>query len=77
LAPPGEVAAHDRVFGVSYGERPALIADFRAEKFGGELVFHFLDSLSVDGTKKKTDHAIGEHPLHKVIDNRPDLFLAA
>ncbi len=77
LPAPREVAAHDGVFGVRYGERSALIDDPRAEKFGGELVFHFLDSLSVGVTKKKTDHAIGEHPLHKAIDNRSDLFLAA
>ena len=77
LAPAREVAAHDRMLGVRDGERPALIADPRAEKFGGELVFHFLDSLSVGVAKKKADHAIGKHPLHKAIDNRSDLLLAA
>jgi len=77
LTPAREVSAHDGVLGVRDGERPALIADLRTEKFGGELVFHFLDPLSVGVAKKKADHAIGKHPLHKAIDNRSDLFLAA
>jgi hypothetical protein len=73
LAPAREVSAHDGVLGVRDGERPALIADPRAEKFGGELVFHFLDPLSIGVTKKKADHAIG-NTIDEGIDDGSTFF---
>jgi hypothetical protein len=77
LAPPGEVSAHDGMFGVYQMERAPLVLDIRAEKTGGQLILQFLDSLSVGIAKKETDHTIGEYAIDEGIDDGSDFFFPA
>ena len=74
LAAPREMAAHDRMIGMSFGERSTAILDIGAEKFGGKLIFHFFEAPAVGVTKKKADHAICEHPVNKAIDDFRNRF---
>jgi hypothetical protein len=60
LPPAGEVAAHNRVFGVNLVEGPTLIFNARTEERRGELIFHLFDAITI-ASRKKSDHAIGKH----------------
>ncbi|HEX9786665.1 MAG TPA: hypothetical protein VGB09_01510 [Candidatus Binatia bacterium] len=69
--------SHDRVVRVHLVERPTSILDLGAEKTGDKLVFQFLDTATVGIAKKKSDHAIGEHPIDEGVDDRTQPALAA
>ena len=77
LPPSGEVAPHDRMFGMDLIKRAAMICHWRAEKTRGELVFHFFDTRFVGVTEKKADHAIGEHAVDESIDDGAQFYFPA
>ena len=77
LSPSRKMPAHDRVICVGFAKGLAAVLDFRAEKIGGKLVFHFLDARAVGVAKEKPDHPIVENPIDERINNRPQTALAA
>ena len=77
LPAPREMAAHDRMIDMRFAERLAGIFDIGAEKFRGQLIFHFLEARAVGVTKEKADHTIGKHPVDEAIDDFPQLDFAA
>ena len=77
LPPSGEVATHDRMFGMDLVKGAAMIFHRGTEKTRGELVFHFLDTRFVGVAEKKTDHAIGEHAVDEGIDDGAQFYFAA
>ncbi len=77
LPPSGEVAAHDRMFGMDLVKRTAVIFHLRTEKTRGELIFHFFDARFIGVAKEKTDHAIGEHAVDEGIDDGAKFYFAA
>ena len=64
-------------FGVHLVEGPTLIFDGRAKERRRQLIFHLFDAIAIGIAKKKSDHAIGKHPVDKVIDDRSQLAFAA
>jgi len=77
LPPSGEVASHDRMFGMDLVKGAAMIFHWGTEKTRGELVFHFFDTRLVSVAEKKADHAIGEHTFDEGIDDGAKFCFAA
>ena len=77
LPPSGEVATHDRMFGMDLVKRTAMIFHWGTEKTRGELVFHFFNTRFIGVAEKKADHAIGEHAVDEGIDNGAKFYFAA